>query len=144
MALRHLRAGGVRVRWQPPNEGWVKLNVDGGGEVQFAAARVTEDRWQPLIAEAKALFFGLQTVVNTGFQRVVVESDCLGLINAIVSQDVERSDFYLILDDIYHMSGFLESVSWSFVRREGSKVWLSNFPSCIVNSLKFDLPMDEN
>uniref|UniRef100_A0A803LPV8 RNase H type-1 domain-containing protein n=1 Tax=Chenopodium quinoa TaxID=63459 RepID=A0A803LPV8_CHEQI len=70
------------------------------GEAKMVVVRMSADRWQPNIVESKAMVFGLQAVVNFGFQRVVVESDCHGLINAIESQEAGRSDLHLVLDDI--------------------------------------------
>uniref|UniRef100_A0A803MYZ7 RNase H type-1 domain-containing protein n=1 Tax=Chenopodium quinoa TaxID=63459 RepID=A0A803MYZ7_CHEQI len=172
-----LMGGGSKQRWKLPNSGWVKVNVDrgvseglgasagamirdSGGGALLAAAWRTEERWQPCIAEAKAIYLGIKVAIEAGYSRVRLESDCLAIIDAIVARERGRSSLHLILDDNYHVFSFLRSVSWSFIHREGNKVahglahclpweigssvWLSDFPACIVSLLNKDLPMNES
>uniref|UniRef100_A0A803N2H0 RNase H type-1 domain-containing protein n=1 Tax=Chenopodium quinoa TaxID=63459 RepID=A0A803N2H0_CHEQI len=167
----------TRQKWKLPPEGLCKLNVDGGsleegdasagavvrdaaGVVKMAAAWRVEECWEPAIAEAKAMLLGLRAAMDCGHRKLEVESDCLSLFTAIKSRERGGSSLHLVLDDIYHVSGLLDFVSWSFTRREGNKVahelahclsrdtssrvWFSNFPSCIVSLLEFDLPMNES
>uniref|UniRef100_A0A803L195 RNase H type-1 domain-containing protein n=1 Tax=Chenopodium quinoa TaxID=63459 RepID=A0A803L195_CHEQI len=174
-----VRGGGVSAcqKWQPPSVGLHNLNVDGGavegcresagavvhdsgGEVQLAAAWRFKDRGEPMIAEAKAVLMGLQMAVDGGFTRLVVETDCQGLMTVIKSQEKGCSSLHLILDDIYHVCSLLDFVSWSFVRRDYNKVahglahclpwgttkkvWTSDFPDCIVSFVARDFPMNES
>ncbi|XP_021769837.1 uncharacterized protein LOC110734082 [Chenopodium quinoa] len=167
----------ARIRWKPPSGSRVKVNVDAGvweglgssvgavvrradGSACAAMTWMVDDRWAPNIAEAKALLFGLQMPVDLGYKDVVMESDCLGLINAVSSRERGSSTFHLILDDVYHVSSLFESIRWSFVRREGNRVahelahcmpwaigkqvWSSTFPECIVALLNSDLPSNES
>uniref|UniRef100_A0A803MUC9 RNase H type-1 domain-containing protein n=1 Tax=Chenopodium quinoa TaxID=63459 RepID=A0A803MUC9_CHEQI len=169
--------GRARQRWIPPPAGWAKLNVDGGvceglgssagavirdekGMALLAAAWSFEDLWEPRIAEAKALLLGVKAAVEAGFVRVVVESGCQGLINAMKSQEDGRSCFHMILDDTRHFCSLLGSVSWSFVRREGNRVahvlahsmpwevggrvWVADFPSTVCSTLTVYLSMNES
>uniref|UniRef100_A0A803N666 RNase H type-1 domain-containing protein n=1 Tax=Chenopodium quinoa TaxID=63459 RepID=A0A803N666_CHEQI len=169
-------APAARQRWKPPQRNVWKLNVDGGvvegvgscagavirgrdGAVVMCMTWMGEERWSPAIVEAKALLMGLQAAVECGYRRLVVESDCLGLINALDSRERGSSCFHLILDDIYHVCRSLDFVSSSFVHREGntvahelahlpwvvgSRFWFDNFPSCIDDLLSSDLPNNEN
>ncbi|XP_074327322.1 uncharacterized protein LOC141665243 [Apium graveolens] len=115
------------------------MNVDGGcienlgacagavfrdedGKVQLPISWKMEKCWSPLIAESKAMLLCIQAAVEFGFTRVAVESDCLNLINAISAQERGNSSFHLILDDIIHVSSFLDFVSWNFIRRDSNKV----------------------
>ncbi|XP_021747921.1 uncharacterized protein LOC110713786 [Chenopodium quinoa] len=171
-------SGGSRGQqsWKPPSAGRLKLNVDGGvreglgssvgvvlrdanGVVVLAASWMFEDRWEPSIVEAKAILLGVQAAADFGARNIEVESDCLGVLNAIKAQVRGDSSLHLIFDDIYHEIRSFDFVSWSFTHREGNKVahelahcfpwepgsrvWLSNFPSCIVPLLDFDLPTNE-
>ncbi|XP_021747924.1 uncharacterized protein LOC110713788 [Chenopodium quinoa] len=131
--------GSTRHKWKPPQENWVKLNVDGGaaegrgasveavvrdcyGEAKVAVAWRMEERWPHDIAEAMLVLLGLKATTEFGHRRVVVESDCLGLINAISSRERGTSSLHIILDDIYHVTRFFIDASWNFVHRDGNKV----------------------
>ncbi|XP_021744858.1 uncharacterized protein LOC110710824 [Chenopodium quinoa] len=166
----------ARKRWKPPPIGVLKLNVDGGvfegvgssagvvirgadGAAVLAAVRMVEDRWEPKIAEAKAILWGVQAAADYGVRRIIVEGDCLGVLNAIEAQERGDSSLHLIFDDIYHVIQGFESVSWKYISREGNKVahelahcflwvlgsrvWLSNFPDCVVPFLDHDLPIND-
>ncbi|XP_021721670.1 uncharacterized protein LOC110689242 [Chenopodium quinoa] len=163
-------------KWKPPDGSFVKLNVDGGvveglgssagavmrnfvGEALLAGAWCMEERWQPAVSEAMTLLVGLRVAVENGFRRIIVESDCIGLVNALQTRERSSSNVHLIYDDIYHVCNSLESVGWSFVHRVGNKVahelahyspwtigrkiWVSNFP-CILSLLNSDSPMNES
>lgn len=81
-------------------QGWVKVNVDAGesGEVRYGLGVVIRDctggllacatqqgreKWEAKIAEAKAMVLGMQVSKELGMHNVVVESDCLGLVEAL-------------------------------------------------------------
>ncbi|XP_021721216.1 uncharacterized protein LOC110688762 [Chenopodium quinoa] len=154
----HVRGGG-----SSRSNGGASVGVivrDSKGAVKFAVAWRVQDCWEPAVAEAKAILMGLQAAVEFGLRSLMVESDSLSLITAIKSQDRGGSSLHIVLDDIYDVSGLLNFVSWSFTRREGNKVahelahclprdtssriWFSNFPSCIIPILELDLPMNES
>lgn len=117
------------------------------GRVKLPGFWKMKDGCSSLISEAKATLPGIQMAVKFGYRKVDIESDCLTLINTISVQERGGSNFHLILNDIIHASSYLESVSWSFTRRNnykvthelayylpwsiGRKIWIDDFPSCI-------------
>lgn len=112
------------------------------------AAVQMKEGWEPRVAEAMAVREGLKYVVRWGVTKVVVQSDCLQVIQALRSRVSGSSEFHLLVDDILSMSGKFVDVVWSFVKRRGNKVarvlahlqsleighrnWLDEFPKNIV------------
>ncbi|XP_074290445.1 uncharacterized protein LOC141617160 [Silene latifolia] len=105
-------------RWLKPEVGWMKLNVDAGvkegwgtglgvvsrdseGMVLWGMTEFRCGTMEPRMAEAEAVLAGLKEAQARGSRRLVIESDCKVLIDALKSKLQGRSDFNLILDDIY-------------------------------------------
>ncbi|XP_074289504.1 uncharacterized protein LOC141614656 [Silene latifolia] len=114
-------------RWLRPEVGWVKLNVDAGVKEGWglgigAVCRdsegamlwgMTEHRCatlEPSMAEAEAILVYMNKARRRGCSRIVVESDCKVLIDALQLKTKGRSDFYLLLDDIYSICNDFEIV----------------------------------
>lgn len=91
---------GPMPRWQPPGEGWVKINTDAGvlsdvgsglgvvcrkedGSVLGCEVIQATVRWEVRVAEAKAVLEGLHFARELGLSHIMVESDCLVLIQAL-------------------------------------------------------------
>ena len=74
------------------------------------------------IAKAKAVFEGLKVAKLMGYSHVVVESDCLNVVQALKSKQLGSSDFHLVLEDIFSLVPCFVSVMWSFVKRSGNRV----------------------
>lgn len=84
-----------------------------------------------------------------------MEGDCKSVIDAIQTKEAGRSQFHMVIDDISQVSEVFNSVSWSFVGREGNKVahdlahygpwvigrrtWLTDFPASVSALLRKDL-----
>ncbi|KAL5810001.1 hypothetical protein ACOSQ4_026569 [Xanthoceras sorbifolium] len=100
----------------------------------------------PLLAETLAIRRGMQLALETGLSPLLLESDCLGAINAVKARSVLCSDMGLVLADICSLSSNLNVVSFSFIPREANKVadslakfalglssdlfWLESCPPC--------------
>lgn len=97
-----------------------------------------------VVAEAKAALLGLEVGKELGLRNIVIERDCLSLVQDVQRGSQGRSNFDLVLDDITDLFTSFDNVSFSFVKRSGNKVahilahlqpwefgkrfWVHNFP----------------
>ncbi|XP_074318329.1 uncharacterized protein LOC141655135 [Silene latifolia] len=120
--------------WVAPTEGYVKVNADAGvqegagvnlgmvcrdgrGRVLWGATHVLEQLWESHIAEAVAVLEGIKEARRRGHENIIVESDCLQVIEALRKSSSGRSIFDLVLDDIRSLCFSFNSVIWSFTSR---------------------------
>jgi hypothetical protein len=114
--------------WRPPDDTWVKINTDAGVSVEdrksgaggivrnpsgFVAAwsKPLPGITNPLIAEAMALREGVFFAKLRGFPRVIIEVDCLEIVNLWNSHAGSRAVVAPILQDIKgHSSSFVSFV----------------------------------
>ncbi|XP_074304587.1 uncharacterized protein LOC141639333 [Silene latifolia] len=125
--------------WSKPNEGWVKVNVDEGveegwgagfgaicrgseGQVLWGLSERRRSTMEPRVAEAEAVLMSIQEARRRGHTNIVVESDRKSLIDALKTKDTERSDFHLVLHDIYRFYNSFACISWSFVSLKYNRV----------------------
>ncbi|XP_074303016.1 uncharacterized protein LOC141637437 [Silene latifolia] len=160
--------------WIPPPGEFVKINVDAGvkegegvgtgivcrdgnGQVMWGVSQVREVRWEVPVAEAMAILDGLEEAKRRGLHRVVVESDCLQVIEALRRKDQGRSIFSLIIEDILSLSSTFISVIWSHTSRinnsvahvlahfrqgsVGKSVWDELLPPRADSAVTFDLSL---
>ncbi|XP_074318863.1 uncharacterized protein LOC141655696 [Silene latifolia] len=132
--------GGVQGdEWRRPSSGWVKLNVDAGvkdgvgvgvgvvcrdssGKVLWGMTHNRREVWEAHVAEAVAVLEGLEQAREAGHDRVVVESDCSQVIEALKQRKTGQSLFSLVLDDILRLCSSFSSVVWSFISRKNNVV----------------------
>ncbi|XP_074314906.1 uncharacterized protein LOC141651080 [Silene latifolia] len=124
----------VRKGWTRPPEDFVKVNVDAGtkegegisvgvicrderGEVMWGVSEVMEQNWEPQFAEAVAVLEGMKEAKRRGHQKIMVESDCLVLIESLKKKKSGRNMFALILDVILLLCISFNSVAWSYTSR---------------------------
>ncbi|XP_074317020.1 uncharacterized protein LOC141653226 [Silene latifolia] len=158
--------------WKPASEGVVKINVDAGvkegegvgtgvvcrddrGMVRWGLTIVRDMEWEPRFAEAIAVLDGLQEAQTCRHRRVVLESDCLQVIDALLEKRKGRSSFLLLVDDILSLCSSFDSVVWSHTSRinnsvahalahvlprvVGKTVWPSLLPSVANSAAEYDL-----
>ncbi|MED6122392.1 hypothetical protein PIB30_039325 [Stylosanthes scabra] len=106
-----------RATWRPPSKGWTKLNIDVAfsfASGSYATAAIFKDSdgrlltasnstgkcISPLTAEALAMQEALITAQNLDMEKVIVESDCSILVQAIKSKST-ISEIDAILEDIH-------------------------------------------
>ncbi|XP_074267203.1 uncharacterized protein LOC141590513 [Silene latifolia] len=74
------------------------------------------------MAEAEAILVGIKEARRTGCSRIIVEGDCLSVIEELRSRKRGRQDVFLVYDDIFLLCNSFESVVFSFVRRDYNRV----------------------
>ncbi|XP_074314331.1 uncharacterized protein LOC141649543 [Silene latifolia] len=160
--------------WRPAAEGYIKINVDAGikeeegvstgavcrdvrGRVLWGLTVERDVVWDPRFAEAAAVLDGLQEARARGFQRVMLESDCLQVIDALREKRNGRSSFSLLIADILHLCNSFSSVIWShtsrinnmvahalahvFPRVAGKTIWSNVLPPVADSAAAFDLSL---
>ncbi|XP_074299309.1 uncharacterized protein LOC141630378 [Silene latifolia] len=116
--------GVVRERvegWRVPPDGSVKINVDAGvkegegvslgvvcrdanGRVLWGLSCAQEHCWEPQVAEAVAILEGVREALARGHSMVILESDCLQVIEALKRKAKGRSILSLVIADILDFS----------------------------------------
>ncbi|KAF7833310.1 uncharacterized protein G2W53_015643 [Senna tora] len=130
------------IRWNPPDENWSKMNVDGS--------------CCPVLAEAWAVKIDLELARNSGVQNLVLEADSLIVINMIKNGVEIDHPLFPIIAGIRDMADKADwNVTFSHTLREGNRVanvlaslahscpiymqvW-SNPPCMCVNALQDDV-----
>lgn len=116
--------------WSTPPAGAIKVNCDAHltadgwvglvaiarnekGEVLFAGCRRMRGIWPSDIAECKAIVFAAQLARKYNIRRVVLESDSQVVIKRLNKGSTFFSDLDSLLDDVFSICSFFDSVSWS-------------------------------
>ncbi|XP_074318065.1 uncharacterized protein LOC141654850 [Silene latifolia] len=125
---------GKQMGWSVPKDGFVKINTDagvregegvslgvvcrdGGGKVLWGLSIVKEQAWEVHVAEAVAVLEAVREAGRRGHAKIIVESDCIQVVNALRKPAAGRSIFSLVLDDIIALCNSFTSVVWSYIRR---------------------------
>jgi hypothetical protein len=119
-----------------------------------AAAKRYSHLVDALTGEFLAARDGIALAAQRGFNRVVLESDNLVLVNMLQSGIADRSVFYGLWEEIQELSRSFASLEFSFVHREGNGAahvcaslpsllqpdlaWLDLFPSRLEDATTKD------
>jgi ribonuclease HI len=160
--------------WLPPEEDWVKANADGAfrsadnnggggvvlrdhhgsclGMVGRFYPRVGDAEHAELLACHQALIFAKEK----GVDKVVLETDSTGVAAKLKTEDLDRSAYGMLAEDIKKLSKGFEDFSVRTVRRSANGVahlvakvscdnkscnrWMGAFPDCIQKALDLDRP----
>jgi ribonuclease HI len=124
-------------RWKPPEDGWVKVNMDGSfdgclgcgagaavlhhhhGKVLAAQARWLGPIHDALAAEALVAYDGLKIAALQGFAGIALESDS-AVVAALNSSSLDRLALAGICHDIQELSRLFSDFKVYFVRREAN------------------------
>jgi hypothetical protein len=161
-----------RARWAPPPEGTICVNVDAAlftssrqmgtgvvirnhnGECLLACSELRDEVTSPEIAEALACRRAVSLAAEEGFDKVVVVSDCLSLIQRLHSTELDRSMVGVVIQDIKHSCSRFTDISFKHALRqcnEGahvlacsaelfvSSIFRNSAPDCIRKTLCNDL-----
>ena len=127
----------TQTSWSLPPASFVKLNVDahvrhdGGvsfgmvirdewGNVLVAGVRRLAANWSPALAEAGPARFGIEVAHRMGFEKVVLESDSLRVVQAIRLRQRGATPIFLMFDDIIELSSSFSSFHCYHVKRAGN------------------------
>ena len=157
--------------WRPPNLGWIKINTDGsvalearrGGVGGVARSHSTfRAAWckpyqgitDPLISETLAIRDGVIFAKLRGYEKVVMESDCLEVVNLWNSRHDDRTIVAPILVEIVELSTSFKSFCIQYISRTANypahlcarhastldvtECWFDSAPGIIVTSLLAD------
>ena len=123
-------------KWKPPKHGLVKVNCDGArftkenragigvvirnskGLVLGSLSKLVPQAYGPLEIEAMAVVTTLVFTSDLGFQRAILETDSLVLVNALREGTEFHSAVGLVLDEIRHKVNFFNELHYSHVKRE--------------------------
>lgn len=75
-----------------------------------------------IIEEARACLFGVRTARDCCHLNLIVEGDCLPLINKLSSRVSEETTLSLIISDILDVTKHFNFVSFSFVKQGGNQI----------------------
>ncbi|XP_074306616.1 uncharacterized protein LOC141641871 [Silene latifolia] len=145
-------------------DGGENIRVKGREEGQGSGGRPERAGWDaprggcvkdPLLAEAAAVLEGVKEAASRGHEKVIIESDCLTVIEALKKGSTGTSVFSLVLDDILFLRSEFTSISWSYTSRTnnsvahalahislrvvGRFVWSDGLPPIANSSVAFDL-----
>lgn len=168
--MNQVVAESVANRWKKPSAHMVKINVDAAitgegfvrmgvvgrnsdADVMFTAVKYYPSKWSLQVADAMAVYFGLQTAAEEDVTELVMESDCLQIISHLKDDVFPRNDLGKILLDVRTLARTFPRVVWSHVRRDGNSVahqlaknsdifaeahWVPSAPSYVSRSLMMD------
>ncbi|MBA0605007.1 hypothetical protein Godav_017623 [Gossypium davidsonii] len=95
------------VKWLPPPQGWVKINVDAGLSVA--------KNEQSLV-----VLHGLQFALDLGFSNVILESDSRLVVNNIQKSSEDYSESRLFTWDVKNLARKFQRCRFQFIAREGN------------------------
>ncbi|XP_074314409.1 uncharacterized protein LOC141649624 [Silene latifolia] len=125
--------------WKPPELGVSKINTDAGvmegvgvglgavcrdsaGRVEWAVVVHRGIGGDVAMAEAEAILLGLQEARRMQSRKVIVESDCLIVVEDLLKQRNGRSELFLIYEEIRQLSLIFESIVFKHVSRNFNKL----------------------
>lgn len=71
-------------------------------------------------AEALAVSFGLHMALHQGWDRVIIETDCLSVFHDLSPKSSYLISFGVVLDACFALSSRFSSLLFSFVKRSGN------------------------
>ncbi|XP_074265194.1 uncharacterized protein LOC141587617 [Silene latifolia] len=125
--------------WRRPGGGVPKVNVDAAvmegvgvglgvvcrndrGEVVWCGVEQGTLVMDPEEAEATAILYDLKEARRMNNHRVILEGDCLNVIQDLQQKRKGRSSIFLIYNDIYVLCNSFDNVTFKWSRRNSNKV----------------------
>ncbi|KAF5471637.1 hypothetical protein F2P56_008414 [Juglans regia] len=163
---------GKLCKWKPPPPGFLKLNVDGAmfadvgksgigvvlrdeaGQVVMAATKKEDFVDEPATIELLAVLRGLQFFLSLGIPNLVVESDCLVVVQELQDSQESLSSNGNLIQDVKRLMQLFRNSSVQHVYRDGNGVahtlaryawnvddvqmWWDAVPAFVTHALWFD------
>ncbi|KAK2382027.1 TMV resistance protein N [Trifolium repens] len=145
-----------QIRWHPPPEGYIKVNVDGSslgnlGNAGFGGLlRNDRGSWihgfsgscgraSNLVAELSAIWKGLQLAWDLGYKSIIMESDSQAALDLIAN--TQQNEFHphaTLLSLIRKLTSLPWVISFAHTLREGNECadWLAKFGATNIDSFK--------
>ena len=126
--------------WTAPDPGWIKLNVDGSftsketaggagvvardsaGAVLFGACRPLDGCEDAEETEAHVALLGIKLILDRRPCKVLLETDCYAVANALRSKEQNRSRLWHIYEETKNLMCLLPSCTVLQTKREGNRV----------------------
>ncbi|XP_074263188.1 uncharacterized protein LOC141585995 [Silene latifolia] len=125
--------------WEPPDMGVSKINTDAGvmegvgvglgavsrdaaGGVEWAVVLQRGIGCDVAMAEAEAILLGLREARRMQSRKVIVESDCLIVVEDLTKHRNGRSELFVIYEEIRQISLFFESIVFKHISRKLNKL----------------------
>ncbi|XP_074318763.1 uncharacterized protein LOC141655590 [Silene latifolia] len=125
--------------WEPPDLGVCKVNTDAGvmegvgvglgavcrnsnGEIEWAVVLQRGTGCEVAMAEAEAILLSLREARRMESRKVVIESDCLIVVEDLTKNRNGRSELFAIYEEIKQISLFFESIVFKHISRNLNKL----------------------
>ncbi|XP_074315009.1 uncharacterized protein LOC141651187 [Silene latifolia] len=125
--------------WEPPGSGVSKINTDAGvvegvgvglgavsrnsaGEVEWAVVVQRGAGCAVDMAEAEAILLGLREAIRMQSRNVVIESDCLIVVDDLNRNRRGKSELFVIYEEIRQLSLSFESIVFKHISRNFNKL----------------------
>lgn len=127
-------------KWEPPNEGWWKLNTDASfltntgdttagvivrthqGVVALACGQRLHACKDSEEAEISAVLHGLSVLSKYYRGPVCVESDCASVITLLKNRVTNQSALFPLVTDVWHVGKVFKEVIFRAIRRPSNKM----------------------
>lgn len=123
--------------WRPPDRGVTKLNIDASyndqKKIAYAGIIARDDKGDmvagltrkfpatsPLMAEALNFRESIAFAENMGMANIIVESDCLELIQSC-RKEVVRGEIFNIVQDILLLKDRFVKAAFTWIARDGNQ-----------------------
>jgi ribonuclease HI len=87
------------------------------GTCLIACSQIFDEVMAPELAEALAIRRALSLVQDEGFNKIILASDCLSVIQRIRASAMDRTGIGVVIQDIKTMATDFESVTFRHVSR---------------------------
>lgn len=132
------RAATYETNWSPPPADFIKLNVDAAfppSAEYYRVGVVARDSFRrcvwwgskeiferpnPVDGEARVILFALEVARHKLWPQIIVEGDCLQIINILSAGSRSYASFGALLDSCFAFVHFFRSISFKFVKRSGN------------------------